>query len=251
MVRTIAWSTAFLVALTGAAAFADIDPVAVAPSASPAIGGTSPWAERRAVAALRTAYHAIAEAQALGASTYLDAAKAHYRGALARYGRHDIGAASEAMAATSLTVAAMLEHPAPAPRDLPAPPAILAVPATVPERLGPARDQPSRATRLPMRGVRLERRFDPTRVAADAQLVGTPEAKQFAQRALDSDLARTRAAFTGNPDEALQAGRLADTLARAVAALARADHPPAAMQRGNARPHRSSGDSVVGGADPG
>jgi hypothetical protein len=166
--------------------------------------------------ALRGAYRAIAAAQAVGASTYLDAAKNHYRDAIARFGRQDPGTVSDAMAATALARAAIADHPLPIPRDIPTPPAIA-------DGGGPPmRPRPPMAFR---RGM-MRRPFDPAALAQDAKLANTPEATDLANKAVDADIARTRAAFSGNRDEAMRQGRLADALAMAVRAIARADHPP-------------------------
>jgi hypothetical protein len=68
-------------------------------------------------------------------------------------------------------------------------------------------------------------RFDATRLAADAKLAGTAEARELAQNALDADVARTHADFSGNQEEAMRQGRIASSLAMAVRSLALADHP--------------------------
>jgi hypothetical protein len=68
-------------------------------------------------------------------------------------------------------------------------------------------------------------RFDATRLAADAKLANTSEARDLAQKALDADIARTHAAFSGNNAEAQRQGRIAGALAMAVRSLALADHP--------------------------
>jgi len=115
MLRLIATSSALVFALSGTVL------AQTAPASAPAA-----FAERGATFALRMAYHTIADAEARGASGYLDAAKNHYRGAIARLQRHDAGAASEAMAAAALARAAVAEHPLPAPRDIPSPPALAA-----------------------------------------------------------------------------------------------------------------------------
>jgi len=255
MIRTIALSSALLVAL-GGAAHAQTAPLTAAAPAGPAATGGNPWAERAATYALRGAYRSIAEAQALGASAYLDAAKTHYRGALARYARHDAGAASEAMAAAQLARASMAEHPAPAPRDIPAPPALAAM-AEPEHRAGGSAQRPG----PPGMGARgrgrggMDRggpgggRFDPAELATFAQLANTAEAKELAQKALDADVARTRAAFGGNVDEAMRQGRLASDLAGAVRSLALADHPPVRAGGTHAgRMHRGPA-GIVGGAD--
>jgi hypothetical protein len=254
MIRTIALSSALLVALTGIALAQDAPTVAASPAGTSATGAPSARAERGAVFALRGAYRAIAEAQVTGASPYLDAAKTHYRNAIARYARHDAGAAAEAMAATALARAAAAEHPAPMPRDIPAPPQMTAM---APPAGGVAM-APGGMRRAPMghggwqgRGG-MGGRFDATALAHDASLANTPEAKDLAQKALDADLARTRAAFSGNADESMREGRLASELALAVRSLARADHPPTRQRRtpnGRSWSHQPrSSDGIVGGA---
>jgi len=61
-------------------------------------------------------------------------------------------------------------------------------------------------------------------------------------------VARTRAAFGGNVDEALRQGRLASALAGAVRSLALADHPPVRGTGPRAgRMHRGPA-GIVGGA---
>jgi len=200
--------------------------------------------------ALRGAYHAIADAEARGATDYLDAAKNHYRNALARLQRNDRGAASEAMAATALAHAAVAAHPLPVPRDIPTPPALAAGgPPMMPRGPvaisgGPGPQMPGGTMRggpqmrggmhrgdmhrggmhrggFMHRGPRgIGGRFDATRLAADVKLANTAEAHDLAQKALDADIARTRAAFSGNAAEAMRQGRLASDLAMAVRALA-------------------------------
>jgi hypothetical protein len=228
MLRLLATVGAFGLALSGTA-LAQTAPTA--PSA-PSAGARAAFAARAATFALRGAYHAIADAEARGASTYLDAAKTHYRDALARLGRQDPGAAGEALAASALARAAVADHPEPAPRDIPAPPA-LAQSGTPPMmmRRPPMGGGPQMQRGPQMRG-RMHRgprgmagRFDATRVAADAKLANTAEARDLAQKALDADVARTHAAFAGNMDEAMRQGRLASALATAVRAIAMADHP--------------------------
>jgi hypothetical protein len=215
MLRLIATSSVLVLALSG---------IAGAQTAPPA-------ADRGATFALRGAYRTIAEAEARGTSGYLDAAKNHYRNALARLGRHDAGAASEALAAAALARAAVAEHPVPAPRDIPAPPALLAAgpPAMMPR---PPMGGPQAAHGSQMHRGHMHHgpggmtaRFDATKLAADAKLANTAETRDLAQKALDADIARTRAAFGGNLDEAQRQGRLASALALAVRSLALADHP--------------------------
>jgi hypothetical protein len=74
-------------------------------------------------------------------------------------------------------------------------------------------------------------RFDATVVANEARLANTPEAKDLAQKAVDADVARTHAAFSGNLDEAMRQGRLANDLAMAVRSLAQVEHPPTFRRR--------------------
>jgi hypothetical protein len=242
MLRQIATLSVITLALSG---------IAMAQTAPPA---RTAFADRAASFALRGAYHSIADAEARGASTYLDAAKTHYRDAIARLARHDAGAASEAMAAAALARAAVAEHPVPAPRDIPAPPELAAggppmmphpmmhrpdvamnggdggpqmgmggAPMRGPQMQGPQMQGPQ------MRGHRgphgISGRFDAARLAADAKLAGTAEARDLAQKAVDADTARTHAAFSGNQDEAMRQGRIASALAMAVRSLALADHP--------------------------
>ncbi|HEV8022831.1 MAG TPA: hypothetical protein VGP41_16265 [Candidatus Lustribacter sp.] len=204
--------------------------------------------------ALRGAYHAIADAEARGASGYLDAAKTHYRDAMARLARNDPGAASEAMAAAALARAAVAERPVPAPRDIPSPPALVARVAPPmmgrPPVPGPQAGGPQVARGAMFRGPRsMGGRFDATRLAADAKLANTAEARDLAQKALDADIARTRAAFGGNADEAMRQGRLASSLAMAVRALAFADHPPS-FKRSPPRPATVGSDLPAAVAAP-
>jgi hypothetical protein len=227
MLRQLATLSVLSFALAGTAVAQTAPAASTVPSPARAA-----FAERAASFALRGAYRAIGDAEARGASTYLDAAKTHYRDAIARLGRHDAGAASEAMAATALARAAVAEHPVLAPRDIPAPPALAAG--------GPPMMQRPMMPRGPvamnggnggpqMRGHRGPRgmagRFDATRLAADTKLAGTAEARDLAQKAVDADVARTHADFSGNREEAMRQGRLASSLAMAVRALALADHP--------------------------
>jgi hypothetical protein len=248
MLRQIATLSVITLALSGTAIAQTAPAGSTAPSAAARSAARQAFADRAASFALRGAYHAIADAEARGASTYLDAAKTHYRDAIARLARHDAGAASEAMAATALARAAVAEHPVAAPRDIPAPPALAAGgPSMMPHpmmqrpnvamnganpRIGGA---PQMGMRGPqqrgpqMRGRRrphgMMGRFDATRLAADAKLAGTAEARDLAQKALDADTARTHADFSGNHDEAMRQGRIASALAMAVRSLALADHP--------------------------
>jgi hypothetical protein len=164
----------------------------------------------------------------------LDAAKTHYRNAIARFARNDRGAASEALAAAALARAALAERPVPVPRDIPTPPPVAVAdgmqPGAVADGMQPMLPRPPgpelRGGPGSPRG-----RFDANRLAADAKLANTSEARDLAQKALDADIARTRADFSGSEDEAMRQGRLAGALAMAVRSLALADHPPAFMPR--------------------
>jgi hypothetical protein len=242
MLRLLATISVLSLTLSGTV-LAQTAPATPAPSS----GDRAAFAERAATVALRDAYHTIADAEARGGTTYLDAAKTHYRNAIARLARHDAGAASEAMAAAALARASIVDHAVPAPHDIPAPPAL---PAGGPRPMmprgpvaigrGPAPQTGAPQMHGPpmggsqMHGGFMHRggpspmagRFDATRLAADAKLANTAEARDLAQKALDADIARTHAAFSGDMDEAMRQGRLASTLAMAVRALALADHPP-------------------------
>jgi hypothetical protein len=232
MLRRIATCAVFVFALPVIA-------VAQSAPAPPTDAARTAFAERGATMALRGAYHWIADAEARGASTYLDAAKVHYRNALARLQRHDAGAASEAMAASALARASEAEHPVAVPHDIPAPPELVAGPGGPMQHAGPP--MPQRG--LGMRGHGMSGRFDATRLAADAKLANTPEASDLAQKALDADIARTHAAFSGNAQEAMRQGRLASDLALAVRSLALADHPRTFERRRPMTPGTTGGGS--------
>lgn len=238
-----------------------------APGTSPAPRG--PMMQRPAFSAafpLRMAYRTIGMAEARGAGgRYLDAARTHYRSALARFERSDQrAAASEAMAAGALARAAIDERPPVTPRDLPTPPPlptpgagapgrrfIMRAPAGAPggasgPQIAGAAPIPGRPGAGPGPGGRMHfaprfrgrghgfgrgrrrghGRFDPAALARYAKLENTAEANDLARSALDADIARERALFAGNRDEATRQGRLARDLAAAVRALAMADHPP-------------------------
>ncbi len=226
MLRTLATTGALVLVLCASAGAQTAPSTTASPSAAQAA-----FAARSASFALRMAYRSIAEAEARGASAFLDAAKAHYRNALARLQRQDRGAASEAMAAGALARAAVAEHPVPAPRDIPSPPALAAggPPMMPPPGAMSGRSGPQRGPQMRSGPGGMRRgpggRFDAVKVAADAKLAGTPEARDLGQKALDADIARTRAAFGGNIDEAMRQGRIAGSLAMAVRSLALADHP--------------------------
>jgi len=80
---------------------------------------------RDATFPLNMAYHEIGRAELAGATGhYIDAARAHYRSGLEKYGRNDAaGAAADALVATDLARAAVDDRPRPAPvlpKDIPA-----------------------------------------------------------------------------------------------------------------------------------
>jgi hypothetical protein len=234
MLRYIASSGVLVLALSSAVS-AQTAPAST--PAGPSSAARAAFAERGATFALRGAYHTIAEAEARGGSAYLDAAKTHYRDAVARLQRHDAGAASEAMAAAALARAAVAEHPVPAPRDIPAPPALAAagapptmmrrppMPGQRPGMMASRGGMQHRPGGMHHRRGGMSGRFDAAKLAADVKLANTAETRDLAQKALDADIARTRAAFNGNADEAMRQGRLASDLALAVRSLALADHP--------------------------
>jgi hypothetical protein len=228
--------------------------LAAAGVAQTAPGPGAPGSSFGATFALRGAYHAIADAEARGASGYLDAAKTHYRNAMARLARNDPGAASEALAASALARASVAERPVPAPRDIPSPPALAAGGMRPmmgrPPGPGPQAGGPQVARGGMFRGPRsMAGRFDATRLAADVKLANTAEARDLAQKALDADIARTRAAFNGNADEAMRQGRLASALAMAVRGLALADHPPS-FTRTSRRPATVGSELPAAAAAP-
>jgi hypothetical protein len=170
--------------------------------AAPLSAGRNLRLVRGAAFALGGADRAIALAVERGASPYLDAARAHYRNALARYRRQDPGAAGEAMAALALARAAAADHPLAAPRDRPPAPAAGA------SDLG----------------------FDAQRLADDVKAAGTPEAADLGQKAVVAGGASARAAAHGDRNEAMRQSRLAISLAMAVRSLAFAADP--ARERG-------------------
>jgi hypothetical protein len=194
--------------------------------------------------ALRGAYDAIGHAEAGGGSgPYLDAAKAHYRDALARNGRADTrGAMAEARAASSLARASLALVAPPVPHDVPAPPA----PPAGGGMMGSA-DRPEGPPMDGGPGPMMDGRGGPggpgwgergghggmrehgdgiADLAKLASLANTDEAKRFANDALNANMASERAAFAGNREEAMRQRRLAGDLAGAVRALASLNMTP-------------------------
>jgi hypothetical protein len=215
-----------VVGLTAAVALAQNAPARpVGPPSGPGPGAAIP---------LRLAYRAIGAAEVRGAGgRYLDAARTHYRSALARFGRSDsAGAAREAGAAAALARAAVDERPLPTPRDLPAPPPLPTTPNAAPD--GPRAGGPGGPG---MRGgFAMRGRFDPEALARYATLENTPEANEFAKNALEANLAHERALFAGNREEGLRLRRIAADLSLAVRMLASADHPEAFPRPQRRRP---------------
>jgi hypothetical protein len=205
--------------------------------------------------ALRGAYSAIGRAEAGGGSgPYLDAAKAHYRDALARNGRSDPrGAMAEARAASSLARASMALVVPPVPHDVPAPPA--------PPAGGGMMGAADRPEGPPMDGGRppmMDGRGGPggpgewgrgerdgmrghgegiENLGKLASIANTDEAKRLANEALSANMASERAAFAGNHEDAMRQHRLAGDLAEAVRALASLNMTPPARPQGAAPAH--------------
>jgi len=206
--------------------------------------------------ALRGAYAAIGRAEAGGgAGAYLDAAKAHYRDALARSAKSDTrGAMGEAQAASSLARASMALVAPPVPHDVPAPPA----PPAGGGMMG-AGDRPDGppmgGERGPMmggggpggpggwggpRGEMRDHRGGGEGIenlAKLAALADTDEAKHLANDALSANMAAERAAFAGNREEAMRERRLSGDLAGAVRALASLNMKPHTRPAGAPAPH--------------
>lgn len=231
-----------------------------APAAPPA-PGASPGVVRvmRVPAVMRTqgaalalngAYREIGRAEQAGATGHLvEAARTHYRGAMSRYGKNDgAGASAEARLATDLARAALDERPAPVmpkPRDLPAPPALpampgdgMAGPGMMPGMPGMPDGGPGMMT---MRTINIDGNlrfgdggsfrmrgshgFDAMRLAEAMKIETGPEAKQLAQAAVDANGAAERAALAGNVAEAGRQSRLSGDLMSALEALVALNHP--------------------------
>src|ERR1035437_8488819 len=109
--------------VVGACAPAAAQTAPAAPGASPGVVRVpSAMRVESAAFSLNGAYREIGRAEQAGATGHLvEAARTHYRGAMARYGKNDgAGAAAEARLATALARAALDERPAPVmptPRD--------------------------------------------------------------------------------------------------------------------------------------
>src|SRR5665213_1449295 len=178
---------------------------------------------------LNGAYREIGRAEQAGATGHLvEAARTHYRGAMARYGKNDgAGAAAEARLATDLARAALDERPRPAPpppRDLPAPPALPAMPSMPMAGGGP--EMMMRTIHIdgfggsgPSRGFNMSFShggFDAMRLAEAMKIESGSEAKQLAQAAVDANAAAQRAALAGNVAEVERQTRLSGDLMSAL-----------------------------------
>jgi hypothetical protein len=197
--------------------------------------------------ALGMAYREIGRAENAGATGhYIDAARTHYRSAIARHGRNDdAGASAEARLASDLARVALDERPANArtgPKDIPAPPTPRPSQArgrdgaTVIGGGGEWRGMPGGgppgfgAMRVRVMdgggfGMRRGGGFDATRLAEILNVENSPEARQLAQNAVDANSAAQRAALAGNVDEAARQSRISGDLATAVHDLAALNHP--------------------------
>jgi len=202
---------------------------------------------------LTMAYRAIGLAEAFGASGhYLDAAREHYRGALARYGHGDQpGAGAEARLAGDLARVALAERPLPTPHDLPAPPAPAAdmsAPKTMTgvAAMGPGGGCGPCAMRRGMRG-RGRGAVGIAEVGRLLKIENTPEAHALADAAFAADQAAVKAAYGGDLPTARRQKRIADALGSAVRDLAMLDHPELRQ-----RPHFPGMRRPMGpGAGPG
>ncbi len=234
---------------------AGIAPAAAQSTAPTSGAGRAPSSAARApmdaALPLNMAYHAIGRAEQAGATgRFIDAARAHYRGALDRYGRNDAaGAAAEARLAADLARAASDERPraTPAgPHDVPAPPS----PRPRADAGGTALGDPGMMGGpdmmhgLMMHGMMMHgmmhargfghRGFSATHLAEALKVENGAEARQLAQAAVDANAAADRAALAGNRAEAERASRVAGDVMAAVDDLVRLNHPapaPRAMRR--------------------
>ena len=248
------WLLAFSLLLAGTtAAFAQSAPEGLAQGAPDAVRAPAPRpaAARTGPAAtfaLRGAYRTIGQAEALGIhSKYLDSARTHYRNAVASYaGGNAAKAGAEGRLASDLARASLAEHPAPAPKDLPAPPtAAPMAPGGPPMGMMPPRPPMDGGAPMAMRmgppgfgGAGGNVVFSRTRQrggfgrGVDPALLGqilkfenSAEAKALADEALNASIASQRAALASNLDESARLRRLGGSLAAAVRDLARVNHP--------------------------
>jgi hypothetical protein len=245
--------------VVGACAPAAAQTAPAAPGASPGVVRVlrvpSAMRVESAAFSLNGAYREIGRAEQAGATGHLvEAARTHYRGAMARYGKNDgTGAAAEARLATDLARAALDERPAPVmptPRDLPAPPAMPSMPGRpgmpgmsgmpgMPGMPGIARGGPPGGGPGGFGGggfrMHGSHGFDAMSLAEAMKIDSSPEAKQLAQTAVDANAAAQRAALAGNVAEAARQTRLSADLMSAVNALVALNHPEL---------HRSTGTRI-------
>jgi hypothetical protein len=215
------------------------------------------------------AYRTIGIAESFGASGhYLDAARDHYRHALARLGTDEAGAGAEARLAADLAHVALAEHPMPVPRDLPAPPSPQPGAHAMGMGPGPQSHGPVVAGDGPMggggprpggwggrggrgQGGRGHHGFGGhgvsiAEVGRLLKVENTPEAHALADAAFAADQAAERAAFAGDIAQSGRQHRLAGALGAAVRDLAMLDHPEL-RHRGGFGPHRPGGPGGPGG----
>lgn len=270
MNRTFVTPLTLALALAASASLTPLGALAQTAPSSTAAPATAPhapsshgdaWHTRQApnpARALNQAYRIIGEAEARGAKgRWLDAARAHYKNALARNGRGEAGqAAAEAMASAALARASIAALGRPIPSDLPTPPAMIAHDGANDWHRSEAPVHPGMMGAMPMpaasgapnpmmamqmmhaqmmsQGGWMQHHahpFDAAKVAADAKLAGTAEASDIAKAALDANVAAEHAAFDGKHDEAMRQRGIARSLAAAVRNLARAEHPQATQPR--------------------
>jgi hypothetical protein len=258
-----------------AVAFVAASSAASAQNAPTPRASAGPRPAHNATFPLIMAYHAIGRAEIAGATGhYIDAAKTHYRSAIARNGNGDAaGAAGEAMLASDLARAAMDEHPRPAPvlpKDIPAPPSpaagafhggpggmghgpMAAGPGGGPGMGGPGMGGPGMMGghgmmggdgmmahhgmmgRHGFGGMRRHEEFNATRLAELLKVETGAEAHQIAQAAVDANEAAQRAALAGNVELAARQTRVSGDLAAAVRDLAITNHPELARRRAPGR----------------
>ncbi|HZW54385.1 MAG TPA: hypothetical protein VFF00_10130 [Candidatus Elarobacter sp.] len=196
--------------------------------------------------ALGGAYREIGRAEQVGATGhYIDAARTHYRSAIARHDRSDdAGASAEARLASDLARVAIDERPANAPtgpRDVPAPPTprpgngrtMVIDGMPMPDGFrGMPGDGPTAFDRggmlRMMDGVSFRfghGGFDAAHLAELLKVETGAEARQLAQNAVDANAAAQKAALAGNVAEASRQTRIANDLATAVHDLAALNHP--------------------------
>lgn len=239
--------TVLALAVPGAVLAQSAPPGPAAPApAAPGAPQALPRRTADSAFSLGGAYREIGRAEQVGATGhYIDAARSHYRSAIARHDRNDdAGASAEARLASDLARVAIDERPANAPtgpRDVPAPPTprpgngrtIVIDGAPMPGGIarvpgdGPAALEHGAMLRV-MDGVGFHfggRGFDVTHLAEVLKVETGAEARQLAQNAVDANAAAQKAALAGNVAEASRQARIANDLATAVQDLAALNHP--------------------------